>query len=132
MFYFITIRYTRRYCPSCRFNWATLRSGNQLRLDRSVVACASCGYAIPTGWREWPELSEKEKKDYLFDGLTSWYWLLIWGVFIIVTSVSPDRMVAVRIDLIIAGFLGICWLLVLGWRGVGVVRSIARHKRPQH
>lgn len=105
-----------------------------IRLGHDVVECKKCKKLARTGCKEWPELTRKERRRYLWRGIRMFgvLWLFIAGysVYLYVTD-NDHTNASLNASLFMIEFSAIGYaipsVLILAGRAINIRSSIRRY-----
>jgi hypothetical protein len=110
----------KRLCPHCGYHFQTVFNQITLRLGPGSRVCGQCGKNFPDGSIEWPDLTETQKRQFLYGDLPAVgvIGVVLVPVFIYAALKSGDMKFGfVLLDLLFALgvvilgiFYLICWL----------------------
>jgi hypothetical protein len=110
----------KRLCPHCGYVFQTVFNPATLRLGSGSRVCGQCGKSFPDGSIEWPEMTETQKRQFLYGDLPAvgLIGVELVAVFIYAALKSADIKfgfvlfgLLVALGVVILGiFYLICWL----------------------
>jgi hypothetical protein len=116
--------YYRHYCPYCgKVTGLSLR-GYGVRLGPGSKRCSSCERVFPDGTKKWPQLTPKEKKDFLWG--ETYIWLIMLAFMIVVALYKQESNF--KVLLAVTGLLFVLFLFQMTIRGTQILASKQRSK----
>jgi hypothetical protein len=99
-------------CPNCGHRFQTMFSQATLRLGPGYRVCRNCGTRFPDGSREWPDLTESQKKQFLYGDLPA---VGVIGVVLVAVFIyAAVKMRDVKIAFVLLGIFIALGAVILG------------------
>jgi hypothetical protein len=126
----VMVRYWKRSCPHCGKEFGTTFDMGAVRLGSGRRACLYCNREFADGSLEWPQLTTKQKRWFLFRGLPVFvlFFGIFAGMFIYAGITIPERSDAAFFAaacLLFIGALLLAGFYMFAWRQIK--RSKHRH-----
>ena len=106
----VTVRYWKQSCPHCGEVYGNTFDIGAVRLGSGHRACVRCFRQFADGSLEWPQLTPKQKRQFLFRGLP--IFIVFFGVFAgmvvyagITTPNTMDTALAIAAGILTLGAL---------------------------
>jgi hypothetical protein len=126
----VTIPYVKRLCPYCGHHFGIILDRSAIRLGPGTRTCDNCGEIFADGSIEWPELTQDQKRQFLFGDLR-WLAFFIGGFALLVILVGINepgggKFISMILEALVGlgiGLLGVFYLIC----GLHIWRSKKRY-----
>lgn len=99
-------------CPHCGYHDQTVFNQATLRLGPGSRVCRNCGKSFPDGSKEWPDLTESQKKQFLYGDLPA---VGVIGVVLVAVFIyAAVKMGDIKIAFVLLGLLLALGVVILG------------------
>ncbi len=102
----------KRSCPRCGHRFQTVFNQATLRLGPGSRICGNCGESFPDGSKEWPDLTETQKKQFLYGDLPA---VGVIGIVLVAVFIySAVKVGDIKIAFVLLGLLITLGVVILG------------------
>jgi hypothetical protein len=116
-------------CPHCGGIFQTVLDNDAIQLGPRIRTCNGCKGTFSDGSAEWPELTPKQRRKFLFRGMP---WFLgffgLWAAFPIYMGIEDPKSSGVPTEMVVAVLMVAAGLLVIFYLICGVQIALSRRR----
>jgi hypothetical protein len=109
---FGSLKNYKRLCPHCGHRFQTVFNQTTLRLGPGSRVCERCDKSFPDGSKEWPDLTEAQKKQFLYGDLPAVG--IIGAALAVVFIYAALKIGDIKIGFVLLGLLIALGVVILG------------------